>query len=314
MRHPVTVTRTPVNGKIKAEPKSNRTVGAHSLASSTAGRANQARSFRFSPFFKWYQDSWVLEYLSLVLSILSLIAIFAIVLHFDNKASKTWHSKLSLNAVLSILATVLKGVTLLATASALGQSKWAWYCRSARSLQDFQTFDSASRGPFGALFLLWQLPRSTLACLGSLIIIIGLASDASIQASTSQPLRSLFSSTASVPVGSNYDGPIGVGIVDPLLVNALYTGVFNAEVVINNNMANNTPGGILNTTSYSISPFCGTGNCTFEPYASLAINHRCLDITELLQYADGSNATLQNVTLSISPDSLLITARERYRI
>ena len=92
--------------------------------------------------------------------------------------------------------------------------------------------------------------------------------------------------------------------MDPLLTNALYTGIFNAKVILDDNTVNYLSGGpelLPNNTSGSISPFCGTGNCTFEPYASLVITHRCMDITELLRYTDGSNVTHQNVTLPISP-------------
>lgn len=267
----------------------------------TARITNWFKSASLSPLVRWYQDTWMLEYLSLVLSFGCLLAIFAILLSFNGKASKTWHSNLSVNSVLAIIATVLKGTTLFAAASAMGQLKWAWYHSSARSLRDFQTIDSASRGPFGAVSLFWRLPNSTLACLGSLIMIIGLGSDTSIQMSTSQPLRSILSSTASIPVVQHYRRALG-SVFDPLLINWLYTGIFNAQVLRHNDQ---TVWGdelvTLNPLRYSISPLCSTGNCTFQPYASLAVHHRCLDLTESLQYAEGSNATQRSVTLSFSP-------------
>ena len=275
---------------------------------SLARWTKQITPSRLSPLFKWYQDSWVLDCLSLALSIVCLIAIFTLLLHFDDKASTTWHLKVGINAVLSVVATALNGAVLVAAASALGQLKWAWYHRSARSLQDFQTFDSASRGPIGAFLLLLRLPYSALACLGSLTMIIALASDASIQASTSQPLRSRFSRDASVPVGQNFQQHTSGLIIDPLLLNALHTGVTNSEVLITNNMATTfnpgNPGRLLNTMSNTILPSCSTGNCKFEPYASLAIQHRCLDMTEFLQYDHGSNPSFQSVTLPISPTLL----------
>jgi hypothetical protein len=62
-----------------------------------------------------------------------------------------------LNAIISILATAAKGALLLPVAEAISQHKWLWFRRSQRKLQDIETFDNASRGPWGALTMLLKI-------------------------------------------------------------------------------------------------------------------------------------------------------------
>ena len=69
----------------------------------------------------------------------------------------TGKHSLSINTVLSVLATVIKGSTILATATALSQSQWTWYYKSNQPLQDFRVFDDAWRGPLGGAQLLVRL-------------------------------------------------------------------------------------------------------------------------------------------------------------
>jgi hypothetical protein len=261
----------------------------------------------FSKLVNFSQDTWLLEYLFLAFSIACVVTIYAILFHFNDKALRTWHSKLSVNTVLSIIGTAMKGSTLLATGSALGQSKWTWYYHIGRRLKDFQTFDAASRGPFGALFFLLQLPRAKLASVGALVFLVGLASDASIQASTSQPLRSKSLPTAAIPVCRNYS--TGSSDLDPVFKTSLFTGIFNAEAEINafneiladnSTFAKYTPLR-LNDTTYKTSATCGTGNCSFPSYFSLVVRHQCSDVSHLLQIEDGSNLINQTVSLQF-PD------------
>lgn len=267
----------------------------------TKGEDNPKWSPLFSRGLGWWQDSWALEYLALSVSMASMVAIFSILLYFHDKSLDIWNSSLSVNTVLSILATVLKSFALLATASALGQLKWVWYSTSPRPLHNFQVFDSATRGPLGALVLLWRRPLSVLACLGSIIMIATLGLDAAIQASASQPLRPRFLSTdaASVPIATIYDAYWPRS--DPLLVSAFYTGVLDAKNITTRKLANQPLG--FSGKPVDISPFCSTGNCTFEPYASLTVSHRCSNITEALhyEYTNKNNSYYQVASLSVYP-------------
>ena len=64
---------------------------------------------------------------------------------------------MQLNGILSILSTVAKASMLLAVSASISQFKWLRFRNSgkARSLQDIQVYDNASRGPWGALEMLF---------------------------------------------------------------------------------------------------------------------------------------------------------------
>ena len=60
-----------------------------------------------------------------------------------------------LNALVSLLVTAAKSMLLLAVAEGISQYKWLHYMSAIpRPLSNVQTFDSASRGPWGAIKML----------------------------------------------------------------------------------------------------------------------------------------------------------------
>jgi hypothetical protein len=69
----------------------------------------------------------------------------------------SWHSVISLNALISTLATISKASLMLAVAACISQLKWLYFESAPHRIQDIQIFDNASRGPLGALNLLMRL-------------------------------------------------------------------------------------------------------------------------------------------------------------
>lgn len=101
-----------------------------------------------------FVDWWMGELLAILLSIMALFAIVLILRKYEGHSLPTLPHNMSLNFVVSTLATVSKSSLLLAVASALGQFKWLWMFSKQRRLRDLQIFDEASRGPLGASKLL----------------------------------------------------------------------------------------------------------------------------------------------------------------
>lgn len=103
-------------------------------------------------------------------------------------------------------------------------------------------------------------------------------------------------------------------ISDTSFINALNIGALQAKATDAYHMNN-----IRNTyaiINYTATPFCSSGNCTFEPYVSLGIQHQCLNISDTIQYQYAGNTVLNatmgntttylhqimtNATLPISP-------------
>lgn len=103
----------------------------------------------------WFFDWWMGELLSMLLSVVAFCSLVAVLLKYDDQTLPTLPHNVSVNFLVSNLATVSKSSLLLVVASALGQFKWLWMMSSKqRRLQDLQDFDDASRGPLGAVQLL----------------------------------------------------------------------------------------------------------------------------------------------------------------
>lgn len=103
----------------------------------------------------WFYDWWMGELLSMLLSVVAFCSLVAVLLKYDGQTLPTLPHNVSLNFLVSTLATVSKSSLLLVVASALGQFKWLWMMSSKQPrLQDLQDFDEASRGPLGAVQLL----------------------------------------------------------------------------------------------------------------------------------------------------------------
>jgi Protein of unknown function (DUF3176) len=59
-----------------------------------------------------------------------------------------------LNAMISLLATLAKSGLMFAVAAAISQDKWLWMLKKPRALKVIDTFEYASRGPFGSVTIL----------------------------------------------------------------------------------------------------------------------------------------------------------------
>lgn len=126
-----------------------------------------------SPILK----NWWLEVGASFLFLVSLGAVIATLYPHQGKPLPKWPYHLSVNTVISIYVVVLKSTILLVTAEGLGQLKWQWLQRS-RPLRDLVQYDDATRGPLGALGLLWRLRlREPLSSIGALITLLVLVVD-----------------------------------------------------------------------------------------------------------------------------------------
>ncbi|ERF72549.1 hypothetical protein EPUS_02831 [Endocarpon pusillum Z07020] len=256
-----------------------------SMPSSQAERAmlvapskgsNQHRKYhgQYKAWLRWFfSDSWALEYLAMTIAGAALATIFTTLMLYNGKPLNSWPHSIQLNTVLSTLATIMKGFMLMPVCACLSQLKWLWYTRKTKSLQDFQIFDMASRGPWGALQLLFRLKFWQMASIGSIIILLSLASDAFLQQSVSYPLRvhPQSKNIASIPYAQHfnlYDSLAGPPYTTQPLIAAVYDGVFSRN---------------LTRSASSITPYCPTGNCTFPEYASLAVCSNCHNVSSLLR-------------------------------
>lgn len=117
--------------------------------------------------FEW---SWELG--SIFMSVICMCLIASILFYMDGKPTRTWKLPIQPNSLVAVFSTVAKSALLVPIAESIGQIKWDFFKRS-RPLIHMQTFDEASRGPWGAAVLLWKTRgTSLLAAFGSIITIL----------------------------------------------------------------------------------------------------------------------------------------------
>lgn len=75
---------------------------------------------------KQVEDTWLLQTLAIIFSILSIGAIAALLAHYDNKSIFDWNG-VTLNAVVAVFAALTKALLAFAISDCLGQSKWIWF-------------------------------------------------------------------------------------------------------------------------------------------------------------------------------------------
>lgn len=102
-------------------------------------------------------SQWRLELLSLLLSVVSFVAVIVVLALQDGKPLSQWAFPASINTVISVLGAVSRTCLAFAVSACIGQQKWNWLRIRKDELRAFEMFDDASRGPWGGLKLLWWL-------------------------------------------------------------------------------------------------------------------------------------------------------------
>jgi hypothetical protein len=148
--------------------------------------------------------SWTWEIISIIFSMLCMAAIVGVLLVYHSRPAPTLPTGITLNALISLLATILKAAMLVSVASCISQSKWQWFCRP-RKLIYFNILDEASRGPWGSLDLLWKTRRPSVVGLGALITIFAIGVDPFMQQIISYPARSVETGSSSLARAQMYD-------------------------------------------------------------------------------------------------------------
>lgn len=204
-------------------------------------------------------DTWLLECLAMAFSFASFIAVIIILKVYDQKPSPNLSYGLTLNSIVSLLATASRSSLLFVVAGAVGQLKWIWIQHRERRVLDIQSFDDASRGPLGALYLLFQHRGLSIASLGAIVTVLSMALDPFVQQILSYPVQQTPGSTtqATMPQALTF------------ATNANYTFLeqsYNAA---------------LWNTDFAVNPTCPSGNCTWPEFQSLGFCSKCQDVTDL---------------------------------
>ncbi|KAI8661280.1 hypothetical protein NCS55_00997900 [Fusarium keratoplasticum] len=122
------------------------------------------------------EEGWALEILSSFASLILLGGIISIFCYMKDKPLSDWRFPISLNATISILTTACGAAIMHGVSTSISQLKWLHFASGHRKLFSLESFDEASRGPYGSIKFLFTV-RWNLATIGALVTIfrLGLA-------------------------------------------------------------------------------------------------------------------------------------------
>ncbi|KAF1925703.1 uncharacterized protein M421DRAFT_103015 [Didymella exigua CBS 183.55] len=244
--------------------------------------------------------SWLPELVAVVVSVGSLLAIFAVLRREDGKPISEWSLVVPLNAVIAILGALARTTLAFALSACIGQQKWNWLRVRPDHLVAWTRFDEASRGPWGATRLFVWLRLRHWAALGALVIVGTVAFDPFLQAVLTTAggldVDQLAEYPARLPQALLVDtGPIlelttqgglsffntSVGLLTKMggftvqpdfgMISAIYNGFRNSTT--------RDPVTSSYRTAEVVNSVCTTGNCTWPRYTSAAICSSCNDVS-----------------------------------
>ena len=234
-------------------------------------------------------ERWLLEIVSWLISAICMGAIIAALIVLQDQPASRWPfdgAGLTLNAFVSILSRIAGAALLLPVAEALGQLKWIWFIRGdSKKMWDFEMFDNASRGPWGAFLLLIHTKGKTIAALGALVTIFALALDPFFQQVVSFPERwTLQPTNSSIARAVRYDPELNVDYQDGVEMTNLdgdMQAVIDPFFVANGTQP--VPYGNGSRVDFPLS--CPSSNCTWPSYETLGMCSKCVETPSLLNFA-----------------------------
>jgi hypothetical protein len=104
-------------------------------------------------------EFWAWEWTALIVSFLAVTASAITLRIFDGRPIPqwSWHSKgISVNSLLSLLSTLSRASLLMPIDECMGQLMWLRFAAQQHRLADVRMYSEATRGPLGALKLMWR--------------------------------------------------------------------------------------------------------------------------------------------------------------
>ncbi|KAI1133021.1 hypothetical protein F5Y10DRAFT_260647 [Nemania abortiva] len=285
---------------------------------------------------------WWMEIGACVLSLGALSAIIGVLKSQDGKPLTTWSFTFSINTVIAILGAVSRVSLAFAVAMCFGQQKWNWFRLKTDKLETFQIFDDTSRGPWGAIKLIWLLKFRHWAVFGALATASFITLDPFLQAVVTYSGKDAddpASSNARVGRAVRFDTG---RIEDPpgLTLDYTFQGIgrnsvnmastakqsYRLKIALESSVPD-TPfvsaflNGFINSSSVKTTPnvHCETGNCTWTPYSSIAICSSCNDISGAVGKFEVTtssslqpNVTMRQILYSVPGVALLNTRDSRW--
>lgn len=238
---------------------------------------------------------WSLEILVLLFAGAVFMSICLILWGYHGEVLPGWEDlRITLNTLISVLATILRVAIAFVAFEILAQLKWEWISNCVRPLYHVQLFDAASRGVLGSLRLLPTIIRhEPFAVVAVAIAVLSLG----IGSFTQQSIQTY----PCWKNASNVDDTTFIKIANTVskgdMTDSWMAGG-KPKIRMNLKMQMTIQDAVVNgVQDYNLAPLfeCSSGNCTFpnnsrskhdetEPYshASLGVCSKCFNVTSLV--------------------------------
>ncbi|KAK0760044.1 hypothetical protein N5P37_007123 [Trichoderma harzianum] len=239
-------------------------------AESTAeqGNANYTTVDKKRPADFWFTrlaSTWWIESITICISFACMAALVCILALFQDRLSTDWSFFISLNATIAIAITAAKA-TLLATVSVcLSQEKWNRFRNKVHHLQDLAVIDTASRGPLGAIRMLFQVSWG-FASISAVVVILSILTDTLVQQVVDLEPGTIYiyqKHSATFGYAYGFDGlelEEDENKIDENVASAILRGLYQKSWP---------------------AAFTCTSNCTWDgPYLTLGFSSTCANATE----------------------------------
>lgn len=103
---------------------------------------------------------WLSEIIALVICVAAFASAICILALYQGESITRWKSDtISLNTVLSVLATISRASLAFVVSGCIAQGKWNWFGKVKDQLIHFDRLDDASKGLYGSFRLLWSAKK-----------------------------------------------------------------------------------------------------------------------------------------------------------
>ncbi|EXJ92765.1 hypothetical protein A1O3_01317 [Capronia epimyces CBS 606.96] len=294
-----------------ASPVATPGASLHGLSSTSAAHANPAptdltekqrppsKIYAPKEAGRWPRlvaDRWWLELGAALVSLGGIFSIFGVLMAYDQKPVPRLVKGITLNAVISFLATISRTSILMSVGTSLSQCKWLWF-KKRRNLVDLQNMDNASRGPLGSVLMLFSFRGGVIAYLAAVVMVGALGFEPFVQQLLTIQDRVVPIASGGIHINSttSMTEDIVTAIEDYPETDAQITAAMLAHVqqkeetelvsaaralIRRRNLQRSTSNA---TSQAAVSPLeatCPSGNCAWPNYYTLDMCARCQNVTK----------------------------------
>ncbi|KAJ9150436.1 DUF3176 domain-containing protein [Pleurostoma richardsiae] len=217
--------------------------------------------------------TWTFEIVSLLVAIGAVASIIAVLAYYDGRPLPEWPWSITINALIAVLTTIANTGMAVPLSNGLGQLKWDRFKTGYAPLTDMEDLDDASRGALGAINLLRKLRGGVAGSFGAIAVIVALflspfAQQVVIYRTMMRPSDVGATNLRAMTYSWALPGLEADAAFVPIL--PLKAAVYNGLFAENGKPLLNLP------------VSCQTGNCTWEPFDTLAVCNSCVDMTQYM--------------------------------